>query len=325
MLVLGRLARVEVLGRLGLGGGLLGHLALSLGLDGLLGRLTLGLELGGLLGRLALDLGLGGRLGRLALGLGGRLGDRLGRLTLDWLLAHSVPLSRLAILELLELLARGEIFERLVLDPGLNELLGRLVLDLGRLALGLGLGGLLGRLTLVLGLGGLLGRLALDVPLVGLGLHSLRQLVRLEFAQGPELLGAMRDGVQQARSDQRVVVVHLVVHDVDESLLDPCAEYGLEVEEFVTGVLEHAYASLPDLRDRDELGCASPLALTSHASAVLLPCFARLICYILGESRGMEWVVGVGLEPDIYKFAHPFLVVQLSGRKQAVPVLDDVL
>jgi hypothetical protein len=135
----------------------------------------------------------------------------------------------------------------------------------------------------------------------------------------------MRDGVQQARSDQRVVVVHLVVHDVDESLLDPCAEYGLEVEEFVTGVLEHAYASLPDLRDRDELGCASPLALTSHASAVLLPCFARLICYILGESRGMEWVVGVGLEPDIYKFAHPFLVVQLSGRKQAVPVLDDVL
>ena len=32
--------------------------------------------------------------------------------------------------------------------------------------------------------------LALD-----LDLHSLRQLVRLEFAQGPELLGTMRDGV----------------------------------------------------------------------------------------------------------------------------------
>ena len=63
--VLGRLARIEVLGRLGLGG-LLGHLARGLGLGGLLG---------GLLGRLSLDLGFGGRLGRLALDLGldGRL------------------------------------------------------------------------------------------------------------------------------------------------------------------------------------------------------------------------------------------------------------
>jgi hypothetical protein len=104
-------------------------------------------------------------------------------------------------------------------------------------------------------------------------------------------------------------VVYLVVHDVDESLLDPCAEHCLEMEELVAGVLENAYASLPDLRDRDELGYASPLALTLHAGAVLLPCFTRFICYILGESRGVEWMVGVGLEPYIYEFAHFFLVV----------------
>jgi hypothetical protein len=81
VLVLGLPVRVEVLGRLGRVGGLLGCLALGLGLGELLGRLALGL----------------------------RLGELLGRLTLDELLAHCVPPSRHALLGLLEILARGEL------------------------------------------------------------------------------------------------------------------------------------------------------------------------------------------------------------------------
>jgi hypothetical protein len=131
-------------------------------------------------------------LGFLVLGLCELLGRFSLCLALSELLARRMPLSRLTLLELLELLALGEVVEYLSFDELLAGLSLGLGLDglLGRLALGRGLGGLLGRLALGLGLGGLFGRLALD-----LDLHSLRQLVRLEFAQGPELLGTMRDGV----------------------------------------------------------------------------------------------------------------------------------
>jgi len=86
----------------------------------------------------------------------------------------------LALGELLGHLGLVGLLRRLMLDlglGGLDKLLGRGGLDelLGRSVLDLGLGGRLGRLAL----GGRLGHLALD----------------LEFAQGPELLGTMRDGV----------------------------------------------------------------------------------------------------------------------------------
>ena len=114
LIVLGLLARVEVLGRSWLVG-LLGRLALGLGLDGL----------EKLLGHLGFD-GLGELLGHLGLGLG-------------LLVVYDVDESLLAGLGL------GGLLGRLALGLGLDEVLGRL-------ALGVGLSGLLGRLALGLGL-----------------------------------------------------------------------------------------------------------------------------------------------------------------------------
>ena len=280
VLVLGLPVRVEVLGRLGRVGGLLGRPALGLGLGELLGRLALGLGLGELLGRLALGFGLGellrllvldfrlGKLlGRLVLiGLGGEL---LGRLTLDELLAHRVPLSRHALLELLELLARGEF----VADRARGDLL--------------------------------------------VGHRSLReQLELLELAQRPEFQGEGGDGVefcglrlalvplvddrldlrgsalgdrlvrgrlQRARLGEHVVVIRLE-HKVDgggrEAFL---SEHGAKIEESVAGVHEDADDTVPDLRGRDELWQTGPCMLVLHAGAVCGPHLARLVHYMLRQ------------------------------------------
>jgi hypothetical protein len=192
--MLGPLARAEVLG-LGLR---LGYLAFALALGELLARrMPLSRRaLLELLEFLARDEFVAGRArGGLLEDLDFR-GDKFEKLDE---FACRMPLSRLMLLELLELLALGEVVEYLSFDELLAGLSFGLGLDglLGRLALGRGLGGLLGRLAL--GLGGRLGRLALGGRLghlaLDLDLHSLRQLVRFEFAQGPELLGTMRDGV----------------------------------------------------------------------------------------------------------------------------------
>jgi hypothetical protein len=283
---------------------------------------------------LAFALALGELLGRLSLGLAGRArgglledldvrGDKFEEFDE---FARRMPLSRLILLELLELLALGEVVEYLSFDGLLASLSFGLGLDglLGRPALGRGLDGLdelRGRLVLDLGLGGLdnlLGRAGLDELLGHLGSQA-----RLEFLESAQCLELQGEGLDRGRLrrarlgdllrldhfrlvhlGERVVVV-LLEHQVDgdrvESLL---SEHSAKDIKAVADVLKDADDAAPDLRGRDELGQATPCAVALHAGAVHRPRFACLVHHILGKGGGIDGEMGVLLEPVSEGFAH---------------------
>ena len=85
---------------------------------------------------------------------------------------------------------------------------------------------------------------------------------------------------------------------------------------------------MPYLRGRDDLRHAGPGMLALQADAVWRPFLMRLILYICGQGAGLEWEVGVGLEPVRDLCAHLLLVdlqVRRECLKEAVAVRVDRL
>jgi hypothetical protein len=213
-------------------------------------------------------------LGFLVLGLCELLGRLSLGLALGELLARRMPLSRLTLLELLELLALGEVVEYLSFD----ELLAGL-------SFGLGLDGLLGRLAL----GEVVRYLAINALLTGLdlGFREDRELFELPWMKCLELRDEGVDGRLRAHFGERIVVVRSM-HDVDGFGLELVASRGLEEEKSVTSALENADASTQNLRDGFDLEQTGMRALGPHADTVQWQCFVGLIQHMLGESGSRE-------------------------------------